>query len=140
MEFQHEIEIDRSPADVFDVLTDPEQLSSWQTTTVAVKRDRQGPLVVGERFDEVHRAMGRETPSTVEVVDFEPGKLFALRIVSGPLPLDGRWELSPTASGTRLTFTGEARSPGLMRLAKPMVARQFRGYHKRLKALLEHSA
>src|SRR4029079_12667557 len=127
MEFQYEIEIERNPAEVFDVLTDPEQLSSWQTTTVSVKRERQGPLVVGERFEEVHRAMGRETPSTVEVVGFEPGKLFALRIVSGPLPLDGRWELSPTPSGTRLSFTGHAKSPGLLRLARPMVARQFRG-------------
>jgi uncharacterized protein YndB with AHSA1/START domain len=140
MEFQHEIEIARNPAAVFDVLTDPAKLPAWQPTTVSVRRDRQGPLVIGERFDEVHRAMGREAPSTVEVVDFEPGKLFALRIVSGPLPLDGRWELLPTPTGTRLSFTGRTKSPGLMRLAKPMLARQFRGYHKRLKALLEQDA
>jgi hypothetical protein len=33
-----------------------------------VRRQRQGPLTVGERFEEVHKALGRELSSTVEVV------------------------------------------------------------------------
>ena len=140
MNVQHELEIKRAPADVFALLTDPQRLPEWQPTTVDVRRDRQGPLSVGEQFQEVHRGFGRELLSTVEVVEYVPAERFALRIVSGALPFDGRWELAASPTGTRLRFTGELTSNGLVRLAKPLLARQFRGYHKRLRALLEHDA
>jgi carbon monoxide dehydrogenase subunit G len=134
---EHEIQIDREPAEVFAFLTDPEKLSAWQPTTVAVRRQRQGSFTVGERFEEVHKALGRELTSTVEVAAYDAPRLFALHMVSGAVPLDGRWELEPSRGGTLLRFVGEGDVRGLMRLAKPMLARQFRGYHKRLKDLVE---
>jgi uncharacterized protein YndB with AHSA1/START domain len=140
MEFTHEIEIQRSPAEVFAYLTDASKLASWQPTTVGVHRDADGPLTLGERFVEVHKALGREHRTTVEVVAYEPPSLFALHIVEGAVPLDGRWELEPIATGTRLRFTGRGDVRGAMRFAKPMLARQFRGYHERLKTLLEEDA
>ena len=137
MRIEHELHIDREPAEVFAFLTDPENLPAWQPTTVAVRRQRQGPLTVGERFDEVHKALGRELTSTVEVVAYDAPRLFALHMVSGAVPLDGRWELEPSRGGTLLRFVGEGDIRGPMRLAKPLLARQFRGYHKRLEDLLE---
>ena len=137
MRIEHEIHIDAEPADVFAVLSDPERLSDWQPTTVAVRRQRQGPLGLGERFEEVHKGLGRELTSTVEVAAYDPPRLFALHLVSGAVPLDGRWELEPSRGGTRLRFVGEGDVRGPMRLAKPVLARQFRSYHKRLKSLVE---
>jgi uncharacterized protein YndB with AHSA1/START domain len=134
---EHELHIDREPAEVFAFLTDPENLPAWQPTTVAVRRQRQGPLTVGERFEEVHKAFGRELTSTVEVAAHDTPRLFALHMVSGAIPLDGRWELEPSRGGTLLRFVGEGDVRGLMRLAKPMLARRFRGYHERLKGLVE---
>jgi uncharacterized protein YndB with AHSA1/START domain len=134
---EHEIHIDGEPAEVFAVLTDPERLSAWQPTTVAVRRQRQGPFGVGERFEEVHKGLGRELTSTVEVAAYDAPQLFALRMVAGAVPLDGRWELEPSRGGTRLRFVGEGDVHCLLRLARPILARQFRGYHKRLKSLVE---
>lgn len=140
MRIESVIEIDRDPEVVFAVLTDADKLPAWQPNTTAVKREQEGPLTVGERFQEVHRAMGRDLRSTVEVAACDAPRLFELHIVSGPMPLDGRWELEPSPGGTRLRFTGDAQVRGPMRLLKPMIARQFRGYHKRLKALVENDA
>jgi uncharacterized protein YndB with AHSA1/START domain len=137
MRIEHEIQIARPPAAVFAYLTDTEKLASWQPTTVAVERAADGPLAVGERFDEVHRALGRDLRSTVEVVAYDPPHVFALHVVSGALPLDGRWELEAVDGGTRLRFLGHGDVRGPLRLARPMLARQFRGYHARLKELLE---
>ena len=137
MRIEHEIHIDREPAEVFAFLTDPENLSAWQPTNVAVRRQQQGPLALGERFEEVHKALGRELASTVEVAAYDAPRLFALHMVSGAVPLDGRWELEPSRGGTLLRFVGEGDVRGLMRLAKPVLARQFRGYHERLKDLVE---
>jgi hypothetical protein len=137
---EQEIHIEREPSDVFAFLSDPEKLPSWQPTTVAVRRHRQGPLTVGERFEEVHKALGRGLTSMVEVTACEAPRVFALHIVSGAVPFDGRWELAPVPGGTRLRFIGEARARGPMRLAKPLLARQFGRYHRRLKELLENGA
>jgi hypothetical protein len=68
MRIEHEIDLKREPRDVFAYLSGPEKLSAWQPTAVAVRRQRQGSLTVGERLEEVHKALGRELSSTVEVV------------------------------------------------------------------------
>jgi uncharacterized protein YndB with AHSA1/START domain len=136
------IEIARPLEDVFAYVTDPNRLPEWQKGTVQVLRENGSvPLREGERLHEVHRAMGRDMRSTVEVAEIDPGRAFAVKIVEGPLPLDGRWTFEPVGSGTRVRFTGEGHLRGPMRLAAPLVrravARQFRGHHERLKRALE---
>src|SRR5687768_7297260 len=104
MRFEHTLMIDRPPDAVFAVLTDTERLVEWQPTTVEVRRGSAGPLSPGERFGEVHKAMGRRLESTFEVAAYEPSRHFALHAVDGPMLLDGDWELEPDAGGTRLSF------------------------------------
>jgi uncharacterized protein YndB with AHSA1/START domain len=138
---EESVEIARPPEDVFAILTDPDRLAEWQTSTVEVRRERSDPLSAGERFQEVHKGAGRRLESTVEVAEFEPPRAFAIRIVDGPLPVDGRWTLEPAGAGTRLHFAGTGELRGPLRLLGPLVtgtvARQFRGHHRRLKRLVE---
>jgi Polyketide cyclase / dehydrase and lipid transport len=108
-----------------------------QTSTVEVRRERSGPLEVGERFSEVHVAMGRTLESTVEVAESTPPTAFALKILDGAMPLDGRWTFEPSGDGTRVHFLGEANFSGLKTLARPLIAPQFRRYHQLLKRRLE---
>jgi uncharacterized protein YndB with AHSA1/START domain len=140
MRIEDSIEISRPPEPVFAYLTDPEHLPEWQTSTVEVHRDRNGPLEVGERFREVHAAMGKKLESTVEVAESSPPRAFALKILDGPMPLDGRWTFEPAGDGTRIHFVGEANVSGPKKLARPLLARQFRGYHQLLKKRLEGSS
>jgi uncharacterized protein YndB with AHSA1/START domain len=139
LRIEQSIEIARPPQAVFDFLTDPEHLPEWQTSTVEVRRERIGPLEVGERFTEVHAAMGRKLESTVEVAERTPPSAFALKILDGAMPLDGRWTFEPTNEGTRVHFVGEANISGAKKLARPLIARQFRRYHQLLKRRLETS-
>ena len=49
-------------------MTDPGKLDTWQTNTVSAEREDEGPMRVGSRLREVHRAPGgKELPSVVEV-------------------------------------------------------------------------
>jgi uncharacterized protein YndB with AHSA1/START domain len=141
MRFEHDLTIDRSPDAVFALLTDTERLAEWQPTTVEVRRGAVGPLSRGERFSEVHKAMGRKLESTFEVAEYEPGRLFALHAVDGPMLLDGRWELAPDNGGTLLHFVGEGPVKGPMKLVEGPLGRsldkRFRGYHATLKRLVE---
>jgi uncharacterized protein YndB with AHSA1/START domain len=142
LRIEDSVVIDKPPAEVFAVLTDPSRLAEWQKGTVDVRREKEGPLSVGERFKEVHAAMGRKLESTVEVAEYDAPRAFALKILDGPVPLDGSWRLESDGNGsTRLQFVGEGEMKGPMRFGGPLVrrafARQFRAHHARLKKLVE---
>jgi hypothetical protein len=85
--------------------------------------------------------MGKRVESLVEVSEYEPNRRFALRILSGPLPIDGQHEFEPTDAGTRLVFVAEGQPGGPLRLFQPLLARalrrQFASYYVRLKKILE---
>ena len=135
----HSIEIARSPEDVFAYMTDPTKLGTWQDAD-EVTQLTPGPVGPGTRFREIHKVMGKRRTELTEVVVFEPGRRFDIRVVEGP-PVDGRWDFEPTDGGTRLTLTPTVRLRPRLRALEPVVAvataLAFRRFHRRLKRALE---
>jgi hypothetical protein len=97
----------------------PTKLSTWQDVE-EVSQITPGPVGPGTRFREVHKAPGIRRVEITEVVVFEPGRRFDIRLVEGP-PIDGRWDFEPAGAGTRLTLTPAARLRGPLRIAEPLV-------------------
>jgi uncharacterized protein YndB with AHSA1/START domain len=142
IDFTIETEIDRPPGEVFAYVSDPENLPTWQTNTVSATQVGDGPLGLGTRLREVHRGPGgKEVASLVEVSEFEPDRVFALQIIEGPLPIDGRISLEPSGAGTKLAFRVHGQPSGPMRLAPPLLRialkRQFKEHCATLKRVLE---
>lgn len=135
----HRIDIARAPEDVFAYMTDPAKLASWQDAQ-DVEQLTPGPVGRGTRFREVHKVMGRARTELTEVVTFDPGRQFAIRVLDGP-PVDGRWDFEAIDEGTRLMFTPTVRLPRGLRPLQPVVAfgtaLVFAGFHRRLKRALE---
>jgi uncharacterized protein YndB with AHSA1/START domain len=138
--FHVDTPIARPPAAVFAAVTDLDLLPAWQSLVVAAERvdDGDGPLRPGSRIREVRQVRGRRLEQLVEVTAHDPPRRFALRIVEGPLPIDGDLTLEPTADGgtlVRLHAHGVLRGP--LRLATPLVAflgrREMRRQYARLK-------
>jgi carbon monoxide dehydrogenase subunit G len=131
--------IDRSPEDVFELLTDIGRLPEWQTSAIEAHSD--GPLEQGSRVTEKRRLLGREVDSELEVVAYEPPARLTLRSLGGPVNFTVDHELAAKGGGTELTFVAEAQPRGALRLAEPVLARtaeqQFRQDFDRLKELLE---
>ena len=68
IDFTIETLLDQPPLAVFDYVSDPERLPTWQTNTVSSVPLDDGPLGVGSRLREVHRGPGgKELVSVVEV-------------------------------------------------------------------------
>lgn len=141
IEFNAEVEIARPVPEVFAYVTDPEKLPSWQQNTISVSREDDGPLGVGSRLREVHRAGEGELVSLVEVTEFDPHRAFALTMVEGPLPIEARITFAPAVLGTLLRFIGQAEPGGVMRLASPLLGRTLQTHLDRhcrtLKDVLE---
>jgi len=140
--FTVQTEIARPPTEVFAYATDPRNLATWQTNTISAVAEDDRPLGLGTRVREVHRAPGgKQLASLVEVSEYEPGRVFALRMLEGALPIHARMTLEPTEAGTRFQFDARGQARGAMRLAEPFLRltlkRQFAGYCATLKQVLE---
>jgi uncharacterized protein YndB with AHSA1/START domain len=141
IDFTVETQIDRPVGEVFAYAVDPEKLPSWQTNTVSARREDDGPYGVGSRLREVHRAPGgKELESIVEVVEFEPDRVFALEVREGT-PVHAHMAFDPSGDGTRMRFRAHGRLTGATRLIEPLVGRmlrkQFTEQVATLKAVLE---
>jgi carbon monoxide dehydrogenase subunit G len=139
---EHTVRIDRAPAEVFSYLTDVAKLPEWQSSAVEVSAE--GEVRVGTRIREIRNFLGRRAESTLEVIEYESGRKFSLRVLTGPLPFEVRHDLSPDGSGTRLDWVAEADTSRFPKLAVRMMAgtaeRQFKGDLERLKRVLEGNA
>jgi carbon monoxide dehydrogenase subunit G len=125
------IEIARTPEDVFAYLTDVSNLPAWQAGVKSATQ-REG------RIEESRSLLGRELHTTLEVVEREEPRLFALRALDSPVPFLVRHELEPADAGTRLTVTAEGDVPGFAAgLLARRAERQFRKDFERLKRILE---
>ena len=127
IDFTIETHIDRPTPEVFAYATDPAKLGTWQTNTVSATQEGDGPMGVGTRLREVHSAPGgKELPSLVEVVEYEPDRLFALHVVEGT-PIDARLEFAPAdGGGTTVRFRVHGSLSGPAKLAQPVLGRVLR--------------
>jgi carbon monoxide dehydrogenase subunit G len=139
---EHTVHIDRPPADVFSYLAEVEKAPEWQSSALEVSAESE--ISAGTRIREIRNFLGRRAESTLEVTEYEPGRKFSLRVVSGPLPLEVRHALTPEGEGTRLDWVAEADTSRFPKLAVRMMAgtaeRQFKGDLERLKRVLEGNA
>ena len=137
MTYEHELEIERPPEDVYAFLSDPENLPRWQSEVLEVRRESD------TRFREVRTFVGRRIESTLEVTAAEPGREFSLRSASGPVRFSVRHLLEPAGEGrTRLRVVGETEGAGGLfklggRLLRRAAERRFHEDFARLKAILE---
>src|SRR5450755_4643022 len=135
-------EIARPPSEVFAHVTDPAKLATWHTISAVAEDDQ--PFGLGARVREVHRAPGgKQLASLVEVSEYEPDRVFGLRMLEGPLPIHARITLEPTELGTRVQLDAHGQPSGPMRLAQPLLRltlkRQFACYCATLKQVLENT-
>jgi hypothetical protein len=144
IDFTIETRIDRAPGAVFGYVTDPAKLATWQTNTVAAEKLGDELLGLGSRLREVHRAPGgKELESLLEVSEYEPGRVFALRVLEGT-PVHLRITFAPDGACTVMRFTAHGRLNGPLRLLQPLLGRTLERQFKRqcatLKQVLESAA
>ena len=129
--------IRRSPQDIFAYMTDPANLAEWQTAKTEVRPVTEGPPRLGYRVFERTKVGPREWDQVVEFTEFEPGRVFGVKVVEGP-PSTGRWTLTADGDVTRVECAVELEAPRLLApVMKIAIDRQFRKYHDNLKRLLE---
>ncbi len=121
---EHALVIERPPAEVFAYATDPSKLPEWQST--ALEARSEGPVQQGAHMTEVRKFLGRRMETEVVVTAYEQNRLFALKVVSGPVPFTYEQTLEPSDGGTRVSVVLEGEPGGFFKLAEPLVERAVR--------------
>jgi uncharacterized protein YndB with AHSA1/START domain len=141
---ENQIEIARPPEEVFEYLTDGENLSEWMRDFESVEKTSEGPIGKGTKYR--YRLSKPDKISTFEYVDFEPGRRAAWEgppVKTGPggLAPRGRFELEPARDGTVVHAIYEPEPHGYMKVMGPVVAYTLRKDStrdlQRLKEILE---
>src|SRR5437870_13340656 len=120
---ERNIVVERPIDEVWEFVHDTTKDALWQTTLTESEKLTDGPMRVGTRVREVRHFLGVRIELTWEVTEYEPNRTSAIRGVSGPVPLTGRYRLEPLDFGTRFTVSGELHAHGLFKLAEPVFAR-----------------
>jgi hypothetical protein len=134
------------PSRLWEFLTSETNDADWRRPWLrSVRRLSDGPVGVGTRYESMYRFFGRDEAVTVELTELDPPRRMAWRQVGrGSLVVnDGRYDLEPTAAGTRFTVTGSIASPGWRRLFDPpfgwYLNRAARQQHRQLAAALRNA-
>jgi hypothetical protein len=123
----NEIEIARSPADVYAYVTQPWRWHEWHPSSRSARADVE-VLRVGDAFDEVIEVQPfsplppRLRRSTrYRVTKAEPGIVWEVQGDTGDASLTIHYDLAAIGSGTRFTRTLTFATRGLSRIYMPFL-------------------
>jgi carbon monoxide dehydrogenase subunit G len=130
------IELPAPPAEVFPLIVDPAARLRWVDGLVEAEQTGEG------EYREAIQQHGLRVETRVRTARSEPPSLVEAAVSGRGIEATVRNVLEPTATGTRLTVTVDARYSGLAaRLLAPVVARRAQASLERslenLRALLE---
>src|SRR5215211_2148436 len=125
LRFSAEIKVNRPVEKVFAWLTNPENQSKFDKSSLKMEALTPGPWRTGSQFRELRDMGGRKTIVLSELAELEPNRRFVVRSKTGSGWL-GVWDFEPDGSGTQLHWRGELSMKGLARLLEPLIGKQMR--------------
>ncbi|MGH3366867.1 MAG: SRPBCC family protein [Nocardioidaceae bacterium] len=142
-ELVHHIDIDRPPADVFAVATNPQRFPEWQKDVAQAQYETGDPAGIGAVFSTSRRIGGMDVTQRQQVTENAPPHRWTAHGITGPIRAHATVAVEPLDEGARshVTFTLDFDGPGLGRLMIPqvrrMAAKAAPSSHQNLKDLLE---
>ena len=125
LKFSADLRVNRPVNKVFAWLTDTNNQSKFDKSSLAMELLSPGPWRSGSQFRELRNLGGRKTEVFSEIADLEPNKRFVIRSKTGPDWL-GTWMFEPDGTGTKLHWTGQLSMKGFARLLEPLIGKQMR--------------
>jgi uncharacterized protein YndB with AHSA1/START domain len=135
-EATHTVQIARPPSEVFAFLADATNDRRWRSGVLDISR--KSGEGVGTIYEQgVKGPFGRRVPADVEITVLEPDRRIGFRAIAGPVRPEGSYELEPSGTGTRVTFTLRAAPTGMKKLMTPMVTKTMQSEVAQLDRLRE---
>jgi carbon monoxide dehydrogenase subunit G len=133
--------IDKPVKDVFAFITNPNNMSKWNTAVVSLEQITPGAVGVGTKFKSVGEMMGRRIEGEMQVVAFEPDSKYGFQMHAGPVQVNVTLTFKTVGTGTKLSLNAQGNPGGLFKLAEPVMQGRVKSMMEenlaRLKSVLE---
>src|SRR5688572_16540999 len=124
---ENSTQIGRPRDEVFDFLTNIDNLPKWQGNVIQAASLSDGAVRIGFQFEQTIKMGPRTMRALCTVTDIKTNERFGFTMQSdGPIDCDARFDLQPVVGGTRLTLNGVARLKGIWRLLQPILSGELR--------------
>ena len=132
-------ELKATPEAIFDIIADVEREPEWIPNVQRVRITSEGPVTVGTTWVSEALVMGRMTENPTEMTELDRPRVIGYRHTA-PVPIQIRYELTPTDDGTRMRFTFDGNMPWYLKPLTPLAKRQATSQTDAIFANLERLA
>jgi len=133
--------IDRPMKDVFTFVSNPNNMSKWNSAVVSLEQVSSGAVGVGSKFKTVGEMMGRRIEGEMQITAYEPDTKCGFQVNAGPMQVNLTMTFKTVGTGTKVSLNAQGNPGGLFKLAEGMMAGQVKsmmeGNLARLKSALE---
>lgn len=133
--------IDRPMKDVFVFVSNPNNMSKWNSAIVSLEQAIPGKVDVGSKFKTVGEMMGRRIEGDMQITAYEPDTKCGFQVTAGPMQVNLTLTFKTVGTGTKVSLNAQGNPGGLFKLAEGVMAGQVKsmmeGNLARLKTALE---
>lgn len=133
--------IDKPVKDVFTFVTNPANMSKWNSAVVSMEQITPGAVSMGTKFKTVGEMMGRRIEGEMEVIAFEPDSKYGFQMNAGPVQVNVTLNFKTVGTGTKLSLNAQGNPGGLFKLAEGVMQGRVKSMMEenlaRLKSVLE---
>jgi carbon monoxide dehydrogenase subunit G len=124
-QFEKSIFINRPQQEVFDYVSNPANNQVWQSGGGSTEKTSEGPTGVGTTYRSTSKFLGRTIEADLEVTTWDAPNVYAIKVISGSIPFEGKTTFEPKEGGTQLTLNGQAELGGFFKMAEGLVGKQL---------------
>jgi len=137
------VEIERPVEQVFDYLSDLRNMTDWAQGIIEAKQLTPQGVGPGTVYQIVGLLAGRRVASAIEIMQYEPRRMYTSVSGIGPVVFDDRWEFVAKGDRTQVRQVSDIYARGLLAplgvLAARLLGKRIANDLRRAKHLLETS-
>ncbi|MDE3070906.1 MAG: SRPBCC family protein [Acidobacteriota bacterium] len=115
-----------SPEQAFAYLSDFSTTAEWDPGVIEAERLGELPVGEGSEFRLLASFLGRQTPLTYRIVEYDPPSSVTFRGENATVLSLDRITFEAAGAGTRITYDADLALKGPMRVAGPLLALAFK--------------
>jgi carbon monoxide dehydrogenase subunit G len=125
--YKASLDTPRPPEEMFAYLSDFSTTEEWDPGVIEAKRLGEEPVREGSEFRLLASFLGRKTPLTYRIAEYDPPHAVTFRGESSTVVSLDRITFEPSGGGgTRITYDADLALKGALKLADPLLRVAFK--------------
>lgn len=136
--------MNRPIKDVFAFLSNPNNVSKWNSAVMSLQQITPGAVGVGTKFKSIGEMMGRRVEGEMQISAYEPDTKCGFQVNAGPMQINFTFILQTVGSNTKVSIHAQGNPRGILKLAEGLMVGRIKSRMEedliRLKSEIEKGA